>query len=48
MRLTYRHELHGMSHEEADTWTRSTDQDNAVLITEGAPRADLVITLAEE
>jgi pantothenate kinase len=48
MRLTYRHQLHGMSHEEAETWARSTDQDNAVLITEGASRADLVITLAEE
>jgi len=48
MQLTYRHQLHGMSHEEADTWARTTDQDNAVLITESASRADLVITLAEE
>ena len=47
MRLTYRHELHGMSHEEADTWARTTDQDNAVLIAQSSSRADLVITLAE-
>jgi len=48
MRLTYRHELHGMSHQEADAWARTTDQDNAGLIAESASRADLVITLAEE
>lgn len=48
MRLTYRHELHGMSHGEADAWARTTDQDNAVLIAESASRADLLITLAEE
>ena len=47
MRLTYRHQLHGMSHEEADTWTRTTDQDNAVLIAQSSSRADLVIRLAE-
>jgi fructokinase len=45
-RLTYRHQQHGMSHEQADTWARTTDQDNAVLIAESVPRADLVITLA--
>lgn len=47
MRLTYRHQLHGMSHEEADNWARSTDQNNAVLTLQSLPRADLVITLAE-
>ena len=47
MRLTYRHQLHGMSHEEADTWARTTDQDNAVLIAQSSSRADLVIRLAE-
>ena len=47
-RLTYRHQLHGMSHEEADAWARTTDQDNAVLIAKSMPRADLVITMAEE
>ena len=47
MRLTYRHQLHGMSHEEADNWARSTDQNNAALTLQSLPRADLVITLAE-
>jgi fructokinase len=46
-RLTYRHQLHGMSHEEADTWARTTDQDNAVLIAQSSSRADLVIRLVE-
>jgi fructokinase len=45
-RLTYRHQVHGMSHEEADTWARTTDQDNAALIAQSMPRADLVITMA--
>jgi hypothetical protein len=36
-----------MSHEEADHWARSTDQNNAVLTLQSLPRADLVITLAE-
>lgn len=45
-RLSYRHQLHGMSHEEADTWARTTDQDNAVLIAQSMPRADLLITMA--
>jgi pantothenate kinase len=45
-RLTYRHQQHGMSHDEADNWARTTDQDNAVLIAQSLPRADLVITLA--
>jgi fructokinase len=45
-RLASRHELHGMSHEQADTWARTTDQDNAVLIAKSLPRADVVITLA--
>jgi fructokinase len=44
-RLSYRHQQHGMSREQADTWARTTDQDNAVLIAESSPRADLVITL---
>lgn len=46
-RLTYRHQQHGMNHEQADAWARSTDQDNAVLIAQSMPRADLVITMAE-
>jgi pantothenate kinase len=46
-RLTGRHQQHGMSLEEADTWARTTDQDNAELIEKSMPRADLVITLAE-
>ncbi len=45
-RLANRHQMHGMSHEEADTWARTTDQDNAVLIAQSMPRADLVITMA--
>jgi fructokinase len=45
-RLAYRHQLHGMSQEEAATWARTTDQDNAVLITQSMPRADLVIRMA--
>jgi len=45
-RLSYRHQQHGMSHDEADNWARTTDQDNAVLIAQSLPRADLVITLA--
>jgi pantothenate kinase len=46
-RLTSRHQLHGMSQEEADAWARTTDQDNAVLIAESLSRADLVITVTE-
>jgi fructokinase len=46
-RLTYRHQRHGMNHEQADAWARTTDQANAVLIAQCMPRADLVITLAE-
>jgi pantothenate kinase len=45
-RLTYRHQQHGMSYEAADTWARTTDQVNAVLIAQSMPRADLVITVA--
>jgi pantothenate kinase len=45
-RLAYRHQLHGMSHEQADVWARTTDQDNAVLIAQSRPRADLVIKMA--
>jgi fructokinase len=45
-RLTYRHQMHGMSHEEADTWARTTDQDNAAFIAQSMPRADLVIMIA--
>jgi fructokinase len=45
-RLRYRHQLHGMSQEEAETWARTTDQDNAVLIAQSMPQADLVIRLA--
>jgi pantothenate kinase len=45
-RLTYRHQQHGMSHEQAETWARTTDQDNAELIVKNLPRADLVITMA--
>jgi fructokinase len=47
LRLISRHRVHGMSHEEADTWARTTDEGNAVLIAESLPRADLVITLVE-
>jgi hypothetical protein len=35
-----------MSYEEADVWARTTDQDNAALIAQSMPRADLVITMA--
>jgi fructokinase len=45
-RLAYRHRLHGMTHEEADAWARTTDQDNAVLIAQSMSRADLLITMA--
>lgn len=43
--LTSRHQLHGMSHEQADVWARTTDQDDAVLIAQSMPRADLVIKM---
>jgi fructokinase len=46
-RLTYRHQQHGMTHEQAETWALTTDQDNAELIVRSLPRADLVITMAE-
>ena len=46
-RLTGRHQQHGMSLEQADTWARTTDQDNAELIEKSMPRADLVVTLAD-
>ena len=46
-RLAYRHQQHGRDHEQADAWARTTDQDNAVLIAQSMPRADLVITMAE-
>ena len=42
-RLTYRHQVPGMSHQ--DSWARTADQDNAV-IAQSMPRADLVITMA--
>jgi hypothetical protein len=42
-RLTYRHQLHGMNHEQADTYARTTDEDNAVINARSMPRADLVI-----
>jgi pantothenate kinase len=45
-RLTSRHHLHGMSHEQADVWARTTDQDNAVIIAQSMLRADLVIRMA--
>jgi pantothenate kinase len=45
-RLTYRHQQHGLDHDQADTWARTTDQDNAVLIAQSMPRADLVIRMA--
>jgi pantothenate kinase len=45
-RLAYRHQLHGMSHEHAEVWARTTDQDNAVLIARSRPRADFVIRMA--
>jgi fructokinase len=46
-RLTYRHQQHGMSHEQAATWARTTDQDNADLIVRSRARADLVIMVAD-
>jgi fructokinase len=45
-RLTYRHQMHGMSREQAATWARTTDQDNADLIVRSRARADLVIMVA--
>jgi fructokinase len=45
-RLTYRHQQHGMSYDQADNWARTTDQDNALLIAQSLSRADLVITMA--
>jgi fructokinase len=46
-RLTHRHQQHGMSHEAAATWASTTDQDNALLIAQSMPKADLVIILTE-
>jgi len=46
-RLTYRHQMHGMNHEQADTWAHTTDQDNAVIIAKSMPRADLVIRMTD-
>jgi pantothenate kinase len=45
-RLAYRHQQHGMSPDQADNWARTTDQDNAALIAQSLPRADLVIMMA--
>ncbi|HKX15909.1 MAG TPA: nucleoside/nucleotide kinase family protein [Propionibacteriaceae bacterium] len=45
-RLTYRHQQHGMSHQQAATWARTTDQDNADQIVRSRARADLVIMVA--
>ena len=45
-RLTYRHQQHGMSADQAATWARTTDQDNADLIVPTRARADLVIMMA--
>jgi pantothenate kinase len=44
-RLSYRHQQHGMSRDQAESWARTTDQDNAVLIAQSMPRADLVIRM---
>jgi fructokinase len=44
-RLTRRHQVHGMDPEQAATWARTTDQDNAVVIAESRAHADLVITV---
>ena len=44
-RLTRRHQVHGMDQGQAATWARTTDQDNAVVITESRVHADLVITV---
>jgi fructokinase len=44
-RLTLRHQVHGMDQDQAATWARTTDQDNAVVIAESRAHADLVITV---
>jgi pantothenate kinase len=45
-RLTQRHQQHGMNREQAATWARTTDQDNAAVVARSRARADLVITVA--
>lgn len=45
-RLARRHQQHGMSHDQAATWARTTDQDNAAVINESCGRARYVITMA--
>jgi pantothenate kinase len=44
-RLTLRHQAHGMDQDQAASWARTTDQDNAVMIAESRAHADLVITV---
>jgi pantothenate kinase len=44
-RLTRRHQQHGMNREQAATWARTTDQDNAAVVARSRARADLVITV---
>lgn len=44
-RLAARHRLFGLDAEQAATWARTTDQDNAVLVAASRGRADLVVIL---
>lgn len=45
-RLAHRHQRHGMTPDQAATWARTTDQDNAGVVAQGSDRADLLITVA--
>jgi pantothenate kinase len=45
-RLVLRHEAYGKSPEEAERWTRGSDQRNAELIESTAHRADLIVRIA--
>jgi pantothenate kinase len=44
-RLAARHRLFGLDPEQAATWARTTDQDNAILVAATRSRADLVVIL---
>ena len=45
-RLTQRHQRHGMTAETAAAWAQTTDQDNAELVVQSHPRADLLVRVA--
>jgi pantothenate kinase len=45
-RLTHRHQLHGMTADQAAVWARTTDQDNAAVVAAGRGAATMVVTVS--